>query len=41
MSALIEFQKVSKIYKMGDATVVAANEISMRIQKGEFVSIVG
>ena len=41
MSALIEFQKVSKIYKMGDATVVAANEISMRIQKGEFVAIVG
>ena len=41
MGALIEFQKVSKIYKMGDATVVAANEISMRIQKGEFVSIVG
>ena len=41
MSALIEFQKVSKIYHMGDSTVIAANEISMQIYKGEFVAIVG
>ena len=41
MSALIEFQKVSKVYKMGDNTVVAANEISMQINRGEFVAIVG
>ena len=41
MSALIEFQKVSKIYHMGDSTVIAANEISMLIYKGEFVAIVG
>ena len=41
MSALIEFQKVSKVYKMGDSTVVAANEISMQINRGEFVAIVG
>jgi putative ABC transport system ATP-binding protein len=41
MQALIEFQKVSKIYQMGDSTVVAANEISMQIQRGEFVAIVG
>ena len=34
MSALIEFQKVSKVYKMGDSTVVAANEISMQINRG-------
>ena len=41
MGALIEFQKVSKLYHMGDTTVVAANEISMQIYKGEFVAIVG
>lgn len=41
MSALIEFQKVSKRYQMGDSTVVAANEISMQINQGEFVAIVG
>ena len=41
MGALIEFQKVSKIYHMGDSVVVAANEISMQIYKGEFVAIVG
>ena len=41
MNALIEFQKVSKIYHMGDSTVIADNEISMQIYKGEFVAIVG
>ena len=41
MNALIEFQKVSKIYHMGDSTVIAANEIYMQIYKGEFVAIVG
>ena len=41
MAALIEFQKVSKIYHMGDSVVTAANEISMQIHKGEFVAIVG
>ncbi|MGI6029244.1 MAG: ABC transporter ATP-binding protein [Candidatus Heteroscillospira sp.] len=41
MAALIEFQKVSKLYHMGDAVVVAADEISMEIQHGEFVAIVG
>ena len=41
MSALIEFQKVTKIYHMGDSTLIAANEISMQIYKWEFVAIVG
>ena len=41
MSALIEFDNVCKYYKMGDTTVKAADHISMRIQKGEFVAIVG
>ena len=41
MSALIEFQQVCKYYQMGDSTVVAADHISMQINKGEFVAIVG
>ena len=41
MSALIEFQSVCKYYQMGDTTVKAADHISFRIEKGEFVAIVG
>ena len=41
MSALIEFREVCKTYQMGDTTVRAADHISMRIEKGEFVAIVG
>ncbi len=41
MSALIEFREVCKYYPMGDETVTAADHISMRINRGEFVAIVG
>lgn len=41
MSALIEFQEVCKYYQMGDTTVRAADHISMQINRGEFVAIVG
>ena len=41
MSALIEFRDVCKTYYMGDAVVRAADHISMRIDRGEFVAIVG
>ena len=41
MSALIEFDHVCKYYQMGDTLVKAADHISMRINKGEFVAIVG
>lgn len=41
MAALIEFRDVYKIYKMGDNEVRAIDGISMTIQKGEFVAIVG
>ena len=41
MSALIEFDGVCKYYQMGDTTVKAADHITMSIQKGEFVAIVG
>ncbi len=41
MSALIEFEQVCKFYQMGDTVVKAADHISMKIEKGEFVAIVG
>ena len=41
MSALIEFQDVCKTYYMGDSVVRAADHISMKIDQGEFVAIVG
>ena len=41
MSALIEFREVCKYYPMGDETVIAADHISMQIDRGEFVAIVG
>ena len=37
---LIEFKDVSKIYHMGDETIRAADHISFKIYKGEFISIV-
>ena len=41
MEPIIEFRDVSKIYPMGDTTVIAANKINFKIYKGEFISIVG
>ena len=41
MSDLIEFEEVCKYYQMGDTTVKAADHITMKIDKGEFVAIVG
>lgn len=41
MDPLIEFRDVSKIYKMGEDTIRAANHISFSIYKGEFIAIVG
>ena len=41
MSALIEFDSVCKYYQMGDTVVKAADHISMQINQGEFVAIVG
>ena len=41
MSALIEFRDVCKTYQMGDTVVRAADHISMKIHRGEFVAIVG
>lgn len=41
MDPLIEFRDVSKIYNMGDTVVKAADQISFKINKGEFIAIVG
>ena len=38
---MIEFKDVSKIYEVGDAEVRALDGVSMRIDEGEFVAIVG
>jgi len=39
--ALIELQDVSKLYGFGDATTLALDEVSLRIDKGEFVAVMG
>ena len=41
MIPLIEFKELYKIYYMGDNVVRAVDGISMQINKGEFVAIVG
>ncbi len=38
---IIEFKDVCKTYQMGDETVKALDNASLKIYKGEFVSIVG
>lgn len=38
---MIEVKEVSKLYKMGKENIIALKNISMKIEKGEFVSIVG
>ena len=41
MEHLIEFRQVYKIYQMGDTQVHALDGVSLAIDKGEFVAIVG
>ncbi len=41
MPALVELKDIYKIYKMGDTEVHALDGISLTIEKGEFVAIVG
>ncbi|HVI60561.1 MAG TPA: ABC transporter ATP-binding protein [Candidatus Saccharimonadales bacterium] len=38
---LIEVQDVSKLYGFGDATTLALEEVSLKIEKGEFVAVMG
>ncbi|MBP7807440.1 ABC transporter ATP-binding protein [Candidatus Saccharibacteria bacterium] len=39
--ALIQLNDVSKIYGLGDATTVALEEVTLSIDKGEFVAVMG
>lgn len=38
---MIEVKGVSKVYRMGKEQVVALNDVSLSIEKGEFVAIIG
>lgn len=38
---MIEVKNVSKVYKMGKEKVIALNNVSLKINDGEFVAIVG
>lgn len=37
----IEFSKIKKVYKMGEVEIVAANDVSFSIEKGELVVVLG
>ncbi|HTB49075.1 MAG TPA: ABC transporter ATP-binding protein [Verrucomicrobiae bacterium] len=39
--ALIELEDVSKLYGFGDATTLALDEVSLTIERGEFVAVMG
>ena len=41
MSRLIELKNATKIYQNGDTQTLALNDVSLSIEKGEYVSIVG
>ena len=41
MGHFVSFDQVSKIYRMGEVTIKAADKISFEIDKGEFCVIVG
>ena len=41
MSKYIEFRDVKKIYKMGEVTIKAVDDISFSIEEGEFAIVVG
>lgn len=39
--AIIDIQEVSKLYGFGDAATIALDEVSLKIDKGEFVAVMG
>ncbi len=41
MTALIELNNVKKYYEMGESTVKAVDGVSVKIEKGDFVAIMG
>lgn len=40
-TAVIELEQITKLYKSGDEDTVALNDVSLTINKGEFVAIIG
>jgi putative ABC transport system ATP-binding protein len=38
---MIELEKVTKVYRMGEVKVYALNEVSLAIEQGEMLSIIG
>ena len=41
MEKIVELKNVSKVYKTGEKTFKALNNVSLEINKGEFVVILG
>ncbi|MDQ3065233.1 MAG: ABC transporter ATP-binding protein [bacterium] len=41
MSVVIDLKEVSKLFGFGNATTVALDEVSLTVEKGEFVAIMG
>jgi putative ABC transport system ATP-binding protein len=41
LASLIELRGITKVYRMGQNEVVALNNVSLSVEKGEFVAIVG
>lgn len=39
--SVIQIEELSKIYGFGDATTVALDEVSLTIEKGEFIAVMG
>jgi putative ABC transport system ATP-binding protein len=39
--SVIQIEEVSKLYGFGDATTVALDEVSLTIEKGEFIAVMG
>src|SRR5215468_8270678 len=38
---LVELRNVSKIYRLGDEEIRALDDVSLNIERGEFISIIG
>ncbi len=41
MASLIEVRNLHKLYSLGETTVHAVNDVTLRIERGEFVAIMG
>ena len=39
--AFVEFENVTKIYRMGENRIAAADGVTFSVEKGEFVVVVG